>query len=1087
MVAISIVMIGAWLAWIAWMCAENSVCTCTKCKRRQPCPVIQIEDSPPPSKTPSSPFAPTPKLSSRTHRAVRRGGMRRAHHKRAVTTMHNPHQKHHCGYACLLKAASKRPTLSAIRLLRKAVAEQLREDYMHDKVYMGRRVRDIVENYDENIDKYAHATERLQWASLIELNIGANILHTGFYVDMNGEMGKIGDNPACKVISLKKGHYTLEKLYKYKQRKGGKEEARGGMWRGWRWMARPQEEEARDAQWQQHGRQEDHQVPPQWAWSVPQEKEETKMNLHVRIGSSVRSDIQECTLLLPNRISVGAVKVRIADIVGIDKTRIVLADETTPEKALPDWVECPERILVEDILLLPEKEADYINVFVPAIQQSFIIKVPKDACTGELRETIAKILRVDHRDIKITGRDGKDWTYRTSRSMTSSVVVTVESRGRMQEQDRDMHERDGGSRSRSPTARTQLSPTIPWQPSFGPHSDSGSTNSPEPSRRYQTDRVFPDEAVDPQQLSYPEAVAIAGGLVTTPSPRRRTAEEEDVAGLSPRRHLWSRVWPESPPPAQPNRFPRPLRIGQRTAGMVHAAEGATVGEIVTEVETEINPLAPMTWQPRGVRYWADVDHLYVPAPPPIVCLHPVDLRRPPWEPYQPTRTVPAIVRGQTTCTVLLPRDLDLQLAARRVFQASQIESIWQLIALLWDSWIVHSMRVPDETVAMMEEVNQLRERLSREGPCERKGFKHEENMVMGNYKGSDKYDAYYVIESKYGHGWCEKNVYHVKIYVMCVKDKLGKLPRGGMPRERMDPKSAMIGWALDKASREAPECRAATMTMLCKAEMRTVTALLNSRSRAQTRQVLEAAYRRCDLPSPFQKQQEQPQQQQQQQEQQAFPAADPQLGHMHECLHNMVASLTAQTQMMASISQDINCLPNALQLQNILDIYANNQHTNIQAMRGLTQAIENLERKVEQLQHGQTPVPTECPPTPGVADGDQQTAEDTTAIVLRELVPDESVIHVPSGSEQGHEEQEQGMTEGHEEQLPSEEQASQPMSHSPVLEALATRSQEAQERRARGAAMHPFRASHSLESRHRPPLTYPFLPSMCLLLQGDWS
>ena len=857
-----------------------------------------------------------------------------------------------------------------------------------------------------------------------------------------------------------------------------------------------------------------------------------------------------------------------------NKLRIVIAEQGKPERTLPDWVECPASIIVEDILLLPEKNMDLINVFVPSIEQSFIMRVPQNLCTGEFRDMVTKILNVDAKDIKITGKDGKDWTFRTARSMTSSVVITTSSRGGMQNQ------RDAQPRSRSRSAsplNTQLSPTIPWVPPFGPHSNSGSTGSPEPSTRYQTDRHFPEDNDPPHQLSYPEAVAMAGGLVVTPPRRRAAADEEPQHDLSPRRHLWARAWPESPPPAQPVRLPRPLIVGTRPEAIIHAAGGATVGEVVTEVERELNPWAPVGWQPRGIRYWSEVEHLTMIPPPPIVCLHPVDLRRRPWEPLQPVRTVPVIVRGQVACTVLLPRDLELELAYQRVAQASHVEAHWQLVVLAWDSWIIHSMRLPEEITDMMEELSQLRQRLSRGGLRPKKHFFpdkdycgdiekfldegkiHEENeghenvcVPKNNYRAEGnegEFDINYAcndrdmmtLASVYGmknRHWAEdmdgkpdddKHVYDGRDlvreewscakecaiknngeeknmdgnfddnnYACCARvmvsdddalwindcaqqsnyvtaDMEGKfaddkcacngrhlMRRGGMPRqERMDPKSAMIGWALDKAGREAPECRAATVTMLCKAEMRTVMALLNSRSRAQTRQVLEAAYRRCDLPSPFQQQQ---QQQQQQQEEAATPAA-PQQDINQEYVQQLIGSMRVQTQMLASISQSVGNLPDAQQLQHIMDTFALSQQANIEAMRGLAAAVSSLEQKVEQLHppRQQQTSTQDYPPTPPLPPQAQQPAEEPVALVLNQLMgptpPQEAPIEVlDSDGEhggQGDHQQEAQQDQPHDpEQTQTERQ--EEVSQRSVLEALAVRSQEAQERRSTGLALRPF-------------------------------
>ena len=76
--------------------------------------------------------------------------------------------------------------------------------------------------------------------------------------------------------------------------------------------------------------------------------------------------------------------------------------------------------------------------------------------------------------------------------------------------------------------------------------------------------------------------------------------------------------------------------------------------------------------------------------------------------------------------------------------------------------------------------------------------------------------------------------------------------RGGMKHEKMpDPKTAMRGFAIQKIEKDAPVAIGPTMTMLLKAETRTITAILNAKSAAQTKEVITAAFRRAGLPSPF--------------------------------------------------------------------------------------------------------------------------------------------------------------------------------------------------------------------------------------------
>ena len=83
---------------------------------------------------------------------------------------------------------------------------------------------------------------------------------------------------------------------------------------------------------------------------------------------------------------------------------------------------------------------------------------------------------------------------------------------------------------------------------------------------------------------------------------------------------------------------------------------------------------------------------------------------------------------------------------------------------------------------------------------------------------------------------------------------------GGVPRAEpedpmallQDPKRAMHDWDQHKLQTHAPTILGPTTNMILKAEARTVSALMKSKSAAQTRQIMIATYRRAGLADPFQ-------------------------------------------------------------------------------------------------------------------------------------------------------------------------------------------------------------------------------------------
>ena len=78
---------------------------------------------------------------------------------------------------------------------------------------------------------------------------------------------------------------------------------------------------------------------------------------------------------------------------------------------------------------------------------------------------------------------------------------------------------------------------------------------------------------------------------------------------------------------------------------------------------------------------------------------------------------------------------------------------------------------------------------------------------------------------------------------------LATLARGGVPRNRqgMQPRSVMMGWALDRTDEACPSIPHATASMLMRAKQRTIMGVLNARSDIQVAGVMEAALRRASI------------------------------------------------------------------------------------------------------------------------------------------------------------------------------------------------------------------------------------------------
>ena len=175
--------------------------------------------------------------------------------------------------------------------------------------------------------------------------------------------------------------------------------------------------------------------------------------------------------------------------------------------------------------------------------------------------------------------------------------------------------------------------------------------------------------------------------------------------------------------------------------------------------------------------------------------------------------------------------------------------------------------------------------------------------------------------------------------VITALSQRGGMQTAGGTLDPTQPRSMMIAWALQKAAREAPQASQPTVQMICKAEMRTVMALMNARTPTQTRQVLEAAYRRAGLPSPFARE--------------AAGAPNQQTPTSTDELKDMV---TAQGSMIAVMSNLISQIPTGESHQNIMWGFKQSQDATVNAIRQVTQALEALEKRLERLEINQNAI-----------------------------------------------------------------------------------------------------------------------------------
>ena len=123
--------------------------------------------------------------------------------------------------------------------------------------------------------------------------------------------------------------------------------------------------------------------------------------------------------------------------------------------------------------------------------------------------------------------------------------------------------------------------------------------------------------------------------------------------------------------------------------------------------------------------------------------------------------------------------------------------------------------------------------------------------------------------------------------------------------------------------------------MVLKAEARTVTALMNSKSQAQTRQIMIAAYRRAGLGDPFQAPVHEP-----------MPVHPP-LESITKDLDDLRTALLNQVQITQAIADTMKAVPQSNTFETLSFAFTEAQKANVEAMSALTGAIARVEQRVE--------------------------------------------------------------------------------------------------------------------------------------------
>ena len=343
-------------------------------------------------------------------------------------------------------------------------------------------------------------------------------------------------------------------------------------------------------------------------------------------------------------------------------------------------------------------------------------------------------------------------------------------------------------------------------------------------------------------------------------------------------------------------------------GRVNATPHADPDDVMLDMNSELSLAEMPVFFPRDATDWQGVDYVLIQPQPPVGRAVIVDLRADTWELYQYPRTMPVMEEGAVTTYLVVPEALSMRQVQTRVNPWSTSIDLHIVMALDCYQWIVNRVTLPDTyRSAILEQ--QHRDLVPPRGGAEflypipvhipvpegRKliftMFAHDPFEVKAYYIKRDT-RIWHLMDHLEGehHAWGRLRIstmlfpvhvtarvwnlaggvlilhfldreqqpgYHTFFNIewyanerwAAATESQGEWPpRGGTrSRQTVDQRAQMQVWALDRIQEFYPQLPTATANFLLRAEARTASSILNSRSGIQVIEVIEAALRRAGL------------------------------------------------------------------------------------------------------------------------------------------------------------------------------------------------------------------------------------------------
>ena len=308
--------------------------------------VVYVEESPPPTRMPSTPSSSVfGTVRRRPKRAGWRGSQRRPTHRRKETRRFDPALANHCGFQCVLRAAKRQCGIEAVRELRRQVAGKIYEKRVCGESVCGVDIHHLIVKEGLTLEAYCQRMREDMWASCVELSLAADIMGISLVYSDKGKKMKIGHGPLAGLIKRIGSHFVLHNLHVDPSR-----------------LSRA----SKDAGMERAGMLMPKTLPrSSWVKIVPIEPVEID-SVTVNVDSMTVADL----------------KMYLARILRVQLTSIVLVDPEG-EDEVPDWTEPPDRLeaYVHNIppkirveIAVPERESTFSLMLTPEATRCEVVR-----------------------------------------------------------------------------------------------------------------------------------------------------------------------------------------------------------------------------------------------------------------------------------------------------------------------------------------------------------------------------------------------------------------------------------------------------------------------------------------------------------------------------------------------------------------------------------------------------------------------------------------------------------------------------------------------------------------------------------------